>query len=184
MCSRRSLSEERNLFSRRIHLTKAFPNFRRLSFIISWEASCINVCKRTVNSALLCLIGLCSWLNSYRGKLLRKPHQIKLLLPAVIHRKNILLYFPPFFLKVVRFLISAIWSRYQSCIKTESEKNRVAFLVFFMLVSALGGIHWCECGTCGSLSPIAALKQVNEDIIYMECYREVSRGAGFCALHW
>lgn len=118
------------------------------------------------------------------GKLLRKPHQIKLLLPAVIHRKNILLYFPPFFLKVVRFLISAIWSRYQSCIKTESEKNRVAFLVFFMLVSALGGIHWCECGTCGSLSPIAALKQVNEDIIYMECYREVSRGAGFCALHW
>lgn len=75
------------------------------------------------------------------GKLLRKPHQIKLLLPAVIHRKNILLYFPPFFLKVVRFLISAIRSRYQSCIKTESEKNRVAFLVFFMLVSALGGIH-------------------------------------------
>lgn len=76
MYSRRSLSEGRNLFSRLIHLTRAFPNLRLLSFIITWEASCINVCKRTINSDLLCLIGLCSWLNSYRGNFWGNPTKL------------------------------------------------------------------------------------------------------------
>lgn len=184
MYSRRSLSEGRNLFSRLIHLTRAFPNLRLLSFIITWEASCINVCKRTINSDLLCLIGLCSWLNSYRGNFWGNPTKLNFSSQQLSTEKKHPFVLSPFLSQGCEILCQCSPVALSKVHKNREWKNRVAFLVFFMLVSALEGIHWCECGTCGSLSPVAALKQVNEDTIYMECYREVSRGAGFCALQW
>lgn len=81
-------------------------------------------------------------------RLLRKPHQIQLSPPPSGYpQKNILLYFPSFFLKVVRFLVSAIRPPYQSCEykNIESERNKDAFPLLFIMHNVCWFQRWKAC---------------------------------------